>query len=687
MDLSAYSKKLKPAFTPHVTHHMGPPTAPPMPEEISLKDLPEFMDRAKPSGDFRDFVLDLTETGAIKAGKIIEEACLLGNRKAKRLKTENPTTICLLCVDSGTALESCFFHHKGNGGNKKKHFKNVHVEKKQLIDGEGYVFKRITELKGKLIGKADRSSAPPPTRFGQVYNVPESTSIDLERTISLWLCATGQTAESVENPFFRRVLHTAAGIRNSSSLNVTKEAIGNKVVELGDKLRSIMKKRAANLQPHRLHLLVGRDLETRQPRACLTFISDEDPGRLEFDILPLYVSADTVDRMGAITLALKKVDGSLDIAALAGAKNAESTEEFSFEYQSRTSIERVSSGRQWDDFDKSKSHGCLDRLVNQVVLASLGMIQTEDALPVPPDPIIQGFRPIQSNQWTVVYGRMTEVLLDPDAQSQKKLFSEVQSIIEPLAYVTQILTANPNKPSGPATLVAIALLLNRYGIDIPSGLLNPDAIRIREDAALKELKFDLMDIKNIAGAKKVVSLKDFSPAGFGFYKCFLSHLLHRLSTKRGNRMCYEVLGLMVDPVMVKYGEIVFGKGGGEWNFHAIQTHVASCVARFDTSTATTTSISADLISDDKLLVPTDTSMLKEFAEVYEKYNPLEWWSYHDVQLRYPALYRINLVTLAYSANAAVVDPSAAKKKMIESTALRQAAFVLRQAGRAQLDAL
>jgi len=669
-----------------LAHPSAPAAPPPAIEEISLKDLPEFIDRAKPSGDFRDFVLDLTEAGQIKAGKIIEEAALSGNKRAKRQKTDNPTTICLLCVDSGTPLEGCFFHHKGNGGNKKKHFKNVHVEKKQLIDGEGYVFKRITELKGKLIGKADRAVPPPPNRFTPSYMGPETTTSDLERSLAVWACSTGQTAESVENPLFKKVLTVAAGIRNPANLSVSKEALGNKIVEIGDKLRNAMKKRAANLQPHRLHLLVGKDLETRQARACVTFISDEEPTRLELNILPLPVSSDATDRVAAITQALKKVDGSLDVSALAGAKNADSTEEYSFETQSRTSIERVSSGKQWDDFDKSKSHGCLDRLVNQVILTSLGMLPVEEPSPSPPDAVVQAMKIVSGSQWTAVYGRMTEVLMDPDAQSQKKLFSEVQAILEPIAYATQIMTQNPNKPSGPATLVAIALLLHRYGVEFPNGLLNPDSIRPKEDASLKELKFDVMDIKNIAGSKKVVALKDFSPAGFSFYKCFLSNLIYRLSTKRGNRMCYEVLGLMVDPVMVKYGEFVFGKGNGEWNYHAIQQHVASCVARFDTGPSSTSgSVSADLISDDSLPVPTDTTILKEFAEVFEKYNPLECWSNDEMQKRYPALFRINLVTLAYSANSAVVDPSLAKKRMIESSALRQAAFVVRQAGKNQLD--
>ena len=679
-------KKVKSGSMP--SHATAPAAPPPAIEEISLKDLPEFVDRAKPSGDFRDFVLDLTEAGQIKAGKIIEEAALAGNRKAKRQKTDNPTTICLLCVDSGTPLEGCFFHHKGNGGNKKKHFKNVHVEKKQLVDGEGYVFKRITELKGKLIGKADRVPPPPAPRFGgSGYAMPETTSADLERAVAIWICSTGQTAESVENPLFRKVLNVAAGIRSASSLTMSKEVLGNKIVEVGDKLRNAMKKRAANLQPHRLHLLVGKDMETKQTRACVTFISDEEPTQLELNILPLPVSVDASDRMAAITQALKKVDGSLDVSALAGAKNADSTEEYSFEVPARVSVERISSGKQWDDFDKSKNHGCLDRLVNQVILTSLGMIPEEgEKVGTVPDAVVQAMKPIAGAQWTVVYGRMTEVLLDPDVQNQKKLYSEVHAIIEPLAYLTQIMTANASKPSGPATLVAIALLLNRYGVEFPNGLLNPESIKPKEDAALKELKFDLMDIKNVAGSRKVVALKDFSPAGFSFYRGFLANLIHRLSTKRGNRNCYEVLGLMVDPVMVKYGELVFGKGSGEWNYPAIQTHVASCVARFDTGPSpSTATVSADAISDDSLPVPTDTTMLKEFVEVFEKYNPLECWSMADMQTRYPALFRINLVTLAYCANAGVVDPTLSKKRMIESSNLRQAAFVIRQASKNQLE--
>ena len=679
------------------------PAAPPMVlEEISLKDLPEFVERAKPSGDFRDFVLDLTEAGQQKAGKIIEDAAAAGNRKAKRQKSDNPTTICLLCVDSGTPIENCFFHHKGNGGNKKKHFKNVHVEKKQLQDGEGYVFKRITELKGKLVGKSDRTVPPPPApRFGfQAAAAPalvgEATTADLERALATWVCATNQSVESVENPLFRKVLTVAAQVRNPALVTVTKETLGTKIITVGEKLRESMKKRVGSMQAHRLHLLVGKDMETKQARACLTFISEEDPSNLELNILPLPISGESAsERISSLSAALKKIDSTLEIGNLAGAKNAEGTEEYNFESICRASIDRISSNKQWDDFDKTKSHGAFDRLVNTVILSALGLLNFQsDGTDIPAGPgesVTNALKSFSGSlQWNTVFARLSESLMESEGPTQqKKMFAEIQAVLEPLANITNALTSS-TKPTGSATLVAIALTLHRYGVDIHQGLLYPEAIKPKDDAVLKELRFDVIDIKNVAGAKKSQALKEFSQAGFLFFKCFLQHLIYRLSTKRGNRSFYEVLGLMVDPVLIKYGEVVFGKGNGEWNFDNLQTHVGSCVSRFDAPTAasstTTAPISAQY-ADEKLIKPEDETLLKEFIEILDKYNPLEYWSSAETQKKFPSLFRANLVTLGYSSLSTVVDPALGRKRMVENPLLRQAAFVVRQATKAQLDAV
>jgi hypothetical protein len=484
-------------------------------------------------------------------------------------------------------------------------------------------------------------------------------------------------------------------MRGPASLSISKESLGTRIVEVGEKLRNTMKKRVAGMAPSRLHLLVGKDLETKQPRACLTFISDEDSSNLELNILPLPVSGESAgERISSLTQALKKIDAGLDIGSLAGARNSDGSDEYNFETVCRASIERVSSGKNWDDFDKTKSHGSFDRLVNVVILSSLGMlnflVEGNDIPAGPSDTVIQAMKAFSgSTQWTNLYARIGEALMDPENSSQKKLFAEIQAILEPLASVTQVLTQSPSKPSGAATLAAIALVLHRYGVEFPQGLLYPEAIKPKEDAALKELRFELVDPKNVAGSKKVMSLKEFTPAGFSFYKCFLQHLIFRLSTKRGNRSCYEVLGLMVDPVMVKYGEFVFGKGSGEWNFDSIQSHVGTCVSRIDASNASTTTTSANTesLTEETVPVPSDPSMLKEFVEIFDKYNPVEYWSNDDMQKKFPGLFRVNLITLAYSANSAVVDPSLARKRMVEAPALRQAAFVVRQAGKSQLDSL
>ena len=674
-----------------------PAAPPPVLEEISLKDLPEFVERAKPSGDFRDFVLDLTEAGQAKAGKIIEDAAAAGNRKAKRQKTDNPTTICLLCVDSGTPLEGCFFHHKGNGGNKKKHFKNVHVEKKQLMEGDGYTFRRITELKGKLVGKTDRNVPPPPApRFGGSYSAnaaqASEAAADLERALAVWVSAANLPVESIEHPLFRKVLTVASHTR-VGGLAVGKDELGKRIVEVGEKLRNVMRKRVSEMQPHRIHLLVGKDLETKQMRASLTFISDEDSNNLELNVLPVNLSSDSTDRIGVLAQALKRIDTQLEINALAGARNADGTNEYNFETICRASIERVSAGKVWDDLDNTKSHAAFDRLVNIVILSSLGikhsLVDTDGGVPPgPPDSVAQAVQSLSgTNQWANLYGRLSEVLMEPDNNTQKKIFSEIQGILEPLVSLTQVLTQHPSKPSGAATLAAIALVLNRYGVELPQGLLYPESIKMKDDAHLKEIRFEVVELKNIAGQRKVVALKDFSPNGFAFYKCFVQHLIYRLSTKRGNRSCYEVLGLMVDPVMVKYGEFVFGKGSGDWNFDLIQNHVSLCVSKFDTTITTSTSTSTTESEAANVPVPTDASSLKEFIEVFEKYNPLEYWSNDTMQKKFPGLFRVNLVTLAYSSNSAVVDPSLTKRRTAEGPVLRNSAFIIRQAGKSQLEAL
>jgi len=286
--------------------------------------------------------------------------------------------------------------------------------------------------------------------------------------------------------------------------------------------------------------------------------------------------------------------------------------------------------------------------------------------------------------------------------SQFVLLQEVHAIIQPLTDVALCLTQISTRPIGPATLPLIYFILSRYGFEVNRGIYSSihTSSNIPEETEFAILKID--------GEYDIRPLNAFSSQAREFYRTWTQHLIYRLHAQRDNRFFYEVVGMLLDPVMKSFARMVFAPPefacSQDWNVseairwcHRALEKVRESFKAKAGSTLTVTKVRevtkavpsmahkrvklngasakvdsptidqemaifqaevhpvfSDYVDDDgEIAINFD-----DFCHILKSYDPIAYWNglYVDPHVRpahrFPTIYEINLATLPYMASSA-----------------------------------
>jgi len=117
---------------------------------------------------------------------------------------------------------------------------------------------------------------------------------------------------------------------------------------------------------------------------------------------------------------------------------------------------------------------------------------------------------------------------------------------------------------------------------------------------------------------------------------------------------------MADPLTFKYGKLIFGEGNREWNYESVKKLARAYFPAFETLSSTTQLVEDwyEDFGNEPIREFHDHPhpyTLLGFLEMLRTYDPLRFWSNEKHRFRFPTLYCVNLVTLAYVSTSTMPD--------------------------------
>lgn len=260
---------------------------------------------------------------------------------------------------------------------------------------------------------------------------------------------------------------------------------------------------------------------------------------------------------------------------------------------------------------------------------------------------------------------------------QFQLAQDMHAIMRPILTFTLGATQRSNKPSAHVILVLITTLLIEYGVDLRGGLFVAKLESLPRDL-LMTVPFEVL----LPGGKETKrrELGEMSSDAQHYFFTVQANLIFRFHKQRGNYFFYEVLSLMLDPVMMFFATFVLGdkyEPTKTWVSELLALDVSSKgVAEKRARVAPTTSpldygVLPPFLMDSELdrfikhhkhfetfenLYGAGTPLrLQPLLKLIKSYDNLEYWSTKDSQRDFPTIRRRCLSSLGYQASNALVE--------------------------------